>query len=1337
MQNKNIFVDEVKILDLVTVSKNKIQIIEAENNNAIKIIYDEFKIKNDELINIFNQKEIIINKQYIVNKQEIEDKNIIYKNLYLDLESNYLKETEILVLELKESFNILKIEEENRFNQVIMNINKDKLNELEQINKLLDEANLKLNNQKESLFIEYEKMIDTNNKNLNQKIANVTSDFNLKINEVKNIFEQNKIKNDTIYSSQILDISNKYTEDKQLHNDKIEEAKQLKLILQTQLDNNLNNLKLKTDEYINNLELVNKIEELNNSIIDLTDNFNKNNSGIANKIIENQKLSINNKILEKNLEDNLILLNNIQNEITNDIINNKQFDIYSNKLNEIESDFIKKTKSLTEENIVLSDKNIENIIANIINMSNINSNEKKNELSKINSEFKTNEKKYISDIDNKKVSIKELQLELDNISEYIVDLNSNIKNKTTDEINILLQKNKKIALEQATKISNEFLNINQTKYEEIKSELIKNKNENMRILNLELESYEKYSDIELTDKKNSLDTITSEVNEYNSIVKYYNQQLENLNKQMKEDNDNIKFVNDEIYTTTINEQINKIKNNLNLNLNELKSAKSIQKNNYNIEINNLEASIKKITSDINDNTSKLSNDSEYINRINTEFETLIKENNDKQDKAKLEETDRLTSELNIMKKEMETYNLLITNLNNSKKPYLEQLASNSSTVNTMDLLLKIQEIDNTLHNITNDKNKINTIINTNEEALNNINIKYNKLVNEITLVYLEDLEKKKVEYNLNNKQYAKNIEELNVVLVDNNNKLTELYANINKIDSSLIEEQKSIILNSDLLIKNKEEEYNALRIKNIKESQQNILNKYNIDSISLINNLKSVVSSIDIEEKTNTLSELTKEVDILESNINDNKLSLQEINKKILVIENDFNIHNKKNEEFNNLNIENSKKILEMHYKELEADILHKYDINIIKDITNNKTNEINEINDKIIVETNKLSLLNETLKDLNTAHNNKTLLLENELVKLNNKMITAIEELNTNRDSIIKNNYNESISILTNEYNNKKNKLFLEYKDIIEQNNNLIKKQQENNNNIEEINNQLIELKSKNEISSAIIEVTNEQKQINLEYNTKLNNIKLDIDKLEKEKETRYNNKLKELQIIEINKFEEDYGSAFDIIDNENILNKENELLETKKNNIELKTKTYNNQLFKLTEIYQEDTNKYKELLNLELSKINDDFNLEKNKQLLEYEKEYNRLNNKIQSVDINKIEDKYNKIITNENNINISKLKELDNNLNNIKQDKLSELEKNFNSKINEYYINYEEELVLLNKKNNQLLEENKLELENNLNNNKITLQNNKDTNTNLLVSNIEKEKSSVLTLMKELTN
>jgi hypothetical protein len=1343
MQNKNIFIDEGKIFELVNTSKNKINTIEEENNATIKIIYEEFNIKNDELINIFNQKEAIINKQYIVSKQELKDKNATYKKMYTDLVSNYLKETETLSLELKESFNILKTEEVKRFNQVISDIEKDKITELEIINKTLEDTIIKINNQKQSLVIEYEKMIDTNNKNLNQKVSNITSDLNLKLKEVENTFEQNKIKIDTTYSSDIIDINNKYIQNKKLHDTNIEEIKELTIILQKQLDNNLNNLKVKTTEYINNLELSNLIRDLNNNTEMLTTQFNKDNGDIASEIIYNQQLSITNKSLENKLEQQLVLLNDIQNDIINNN-NNEQYQIYSNKLDEIESDFIKTSDMLQEENIIISEKEIDSIIANIINTTNINVIKKTNDLSTINSKLKTDKEQCTASIENKKISLEKLQLELLEVSDDIIELNSNIANKTSDELNILLQANKDIALEEATKISADFLNINQVKYKKVKSSLIKDKEENLRILNLEFDSYDQSYENKLIENKESLVIITDKVNEYNSIVENYNRELEELTEQMKEANHAIKLKSDNTYTKSITEQVNKLKNELNLNLDELTSNNSVQKNNYNIEIANLEENNKIIISSIDENTIKLSSEPEYINKITAEFETLVKENNDKQDKDKLEENDRLSSELTTLKTEMDSYVLLITNLTKSKEIYIGQLIANLPDTNTTDLLLKIQDIDNTLDNINTNKTKVHTNIVTNETELANINTKYNNLVNETTLIYLEDLEKKKVQHSLNNEQYTKLIKDLNITLVDNNNKIIELNKSIKQLDVSLAEERISIILSSETLIKNTEDEYNLIRIKTIEDSQQNNLDKFNIDSAKVINNLELAVTSFNIEDETKTISELTTQIDILERKIEDNKLTLKKLADKSLLVENNFNILYEENEVFNNLNINNAKQILEQHYKTLEPSILNKYDINFIKNILSDKNNQINEYNNKIAIINNEVSLLNDKLKDLDIVHNSQTISLKNEIIQLNNKMKLDIDELTNNKDSIIKNNYNSSLSIITNEYTSKKDKLSLEYKDIIDVKNRLVIEKQENNDSIKNITTQLFELQTKNktEISDAISDVSKKQSQINLDYNTQINNIKLELVRLEKEKEILFNKKIKELQAEEISKFEKEYEFTFNIIDNKDILNKETELLEIKQTDTEVKTKMYNSSISNLTSVYQDDIQKNTKLSNLELSKINDTFNIDKSKHMLEHEENYNSLDNKIDIarsdniLNKSKVEDKYSKIVNNENNINIVQLKELDSNLNNKKQDILSELEKTFHIKINEYYINYDEALVLLNKQNAQLLEDNNVELVNNMNNNKVTLDDNKNNNINLLLSNIEKEKSNALTLMKQLS-
>jgi hypothetical protein len=358
MQNKSIFIDEVKIFDVITISKNQIHKIEKEYSDQIKTIYEDFQNRNNELINIFNQEEVKITDDYLADNQNIKDKNATYKKMYSIIEDNYFKDTEILVLELKEAFNILKVEEVNRFEQIKNNMSDNKINDIDVINKDIQEENIKINNQLKSLESEYKKMIDDNNKSLNNKITNLTPILDSELLKVTNIFEKNKIENDMTYSSEISNINNTYIKEKTINDNDIEEYNKLEKILQLQLEKNFNTIQSKKEEYASNLDLNNTIKEVTNNIINVTTKFNSDSKIIADKLSKTQEISINNNLFENNLEQQLILLNNINNDIESKSLDNKEFKIYLNKLNEINDEFMKASIQLKEDIVLISDKQI-------------------------------------------------------------------------------------------------------------------------------------------------------------------------------------------------------------------------------------------------------------------------------------------------------------------------------------------------------------------------------------------------------------------------------------------------------------------------------------------------------------------------------------------------------------------------------------------------------------------------------------------------------------------------------------------------------------------------------------------------------------------------------------------------------------------------------------------------------------------------------------------------------------------------------------------------------------------------------------------------------------------
>ena len=1357
MQNKNIFIDEEKIFKSIAISKNKLHKIERDCNDDIKIIYEEFKNKNSELLKIFNEEEIKITEQYIIDEQNIKDKNATYKKMYLIIEEDYLKNMEKLVLEITEAFKILKKEQVDNFEKVKNEIDNNKINDLDILTKVIDEENSKINEQLKNLENEYNNMVSNNKKVINEKITNLTSNLNLELENAKNTFEQNKIETDKKYSSEIANINNTYIEGKELNDANIKEYNDLEKILKLQLEKNFDDIQIKIDDYKNNLELNSTIKEITDNIINITNKFNNDNKTIANKLITNQNISINNNLIEDNLRKQLILLNNISNEIENKILNNTEFQVYLNKLDEINNEFIKESMQLKQDLILISDKQIEEINASIINLATQEINTKTSELLKNNTEFQVIKEQYISDIDNEMKQLPELELKISEINNYINELNNNYNenNKESKELKVLIETKRKEALEQAVNISNNFLNATQNKYKINYENLVKNKEDNINILNMEIEKFKNDSKyVELSEKRQTIDNNINEINEYNNMILFYNQKIDDTNKQIIESK--------KIVTATITENIDKelsqykedidnqktiIIDELNLNLNELKINKENDTRTYISEINILKESNKTINSTKEENTNKLVELSEKIQDATNKFELVVKNNSDKLDIEEKEERDRLTKELTIVNEELESYDLLTDGLLKDKESYIAQLVVEKNNLNIMSLLLKIQEIDSTLYKINKDKEDRLIKKTSNEKDIDNINNKYFTIRNEVYLSSLQDFEKETSQYKKNEELYKNEIVKAQDTLVNNNNKINELTANVNQIVLLSEGNQNKVIEDAELKLNNKDEEYLNIRNKKLKDTQniklEEIDRDYNIKLTSIINDLEKVTSSININDIHIMNDKIASDIEILESKLTDNIISIQELEEKIVLVENKFILDEENINTENLLNIKTSKELLEQHYKNLEIDILLQYDIDFVNNKISSRYNELDKYTNAKKNIDNKINQLNNKFVNQEEIYTNKEKLLNEEINSLNNKMKYNLEELTNNKNNILENEYKEYLDKLNISYNNRKDELALIYKDAIDIENKLLKEKEENINNIQNFNNELSKLETinKKEMSTTILQLTEEQNLLNLNYTTELKDNNDRLSNLENEKQILVSNKMKELESTIIKEFEKEYEFTFDILKNKKSEDKEIELLNTKNNSIKLTTDIYNDNIVKLSDNYNKAIKEYKNISNIELAKMNELNIIEENKHLLNYNNAKNilenKLNNSNRNTRNNDIETKYNNIHNIQNNIHDAQLKELNKQLDIEKEKKLLELKNTFENEINKYYINYDEELNLLDNQKNEHLKENKIKLENDLINNKISFETNKSNNRNLLISKIEKEKFHALNLLNDITN
>ena len=488
---------------------------------------------------------------------------------------------------------------------------------------------------------------------------------------------------------------------------------------------------------------------------------------------------------------------------------------------------------------------------------------------------------------------------------------------------------------------------------------------------------------------------------------------------------------------------------------------------------------------------------------------------------------------------------------------------------------------------------------------------------------------------------------------------------------------------------------------------------------------------------------IASDIEILESKLTDNIISIQELEEKIVLVENKFILDEEDINTENLLNIKTSKELLEQHYKNLEIDILLQYDIDFVNNKISSRDNELDKYTNAKKNIDNKINQLNNKFVNQEEIYTNKEKLLNEEINSLNNKMKYNLEELTNNKNNILENEYKEYLDKLNINYNNKKDELALIYKDVIDIENKLLKEKEENINNIQSFNNELLNLETinKKEMSTTILQLTEEQNLLNLNYTTELKDNNDRLSNLENEKQILVSNKMKELESTIIKEFEKEYEFTFDILKNKKSEDKEIELLNTKNNSIKLTTDIYNDNIVKLSDNYNKAIKEYKNISNIELAKMNELNIIEENKHLLNYNDAKNilenKLNNSNRNTRNNDIETKYNNIHNIQNNIHDAQLKELNKQLDIEKEKKLLELKNNFENEINKYYINYDEELNLLDNQKNEHLKENKIKLENDLINNKISFETNKSNNRNLLISKIEKEKFHALNLLNDITN
>lgn len=475
----------------------------------------------------------------------------------------------------------------------------------------------------------------------------------------------------------------------------------------------------------------------------------------------------------------------------------------------------------------------------------------------------------------------------------------------------------------------------------------------------------------------------------------------------------------------------------------------------------------------------------------------------------------------------------------------------------------VQKINSKINELNEQKQKLNNIITLAKIDNENINM-YDKLQ-----IKYQELSKNKPKYDLLEKDI-----EINKILIPINNEIIKISNYLNEKSNYLQKIEKEIVdinelynklLNKYQQLNSKKEELNELNI--IKNKLQN--NKKIYDQIEKNN---KYIESFNKDELNNIINKITKLEELTKDNTISNKLEnalkeQNETNKKINeykeILKEIEKIENNLEKDYITLNIEKTKeKDLSNEYEHAEILFLKNqagFLASMLKDnepcmvcgsvnhpnkaILNNESitkNELDNLRSKLEKQIeirnsiiNRIAINNSLLEEKNkekiVTELNKLTLIDFKIDELKNKekeYLLNIEEL-----KILKNKYDELKEIETNikikkaNNNSLKESLFI-YDDSLE---NVITKISELTNYIFKIDKEYNEtLNSKNVLEKEIILVKND---IELK-NKELNNLNIEFNKHNYNKELFTNNQLRELE-IEYNEYYKEYDKVNTLIDN------------------------------------------------------------------------------------------------------------------------------------------------------------------------------------------------------------
>ena len=792
------------------------------------------------------------------------------------------------------------------------NISYNLKNSLKKINELLFINNdiLINKNLKQKLFY-----LLNQNKNLNQKLIllisrlnnknNINNSYNEKICfEYKNKKGSTFEANEQSFNKNIIFDCNKTIE--KLKN----ENKNLNIFNKKILNKNkLLNQKLNIKELGKNINIQNEYNknlDLNLTINRLTKDNKKHLFQIKNLKKDNEELL--KLIKNKNINNKEDISNNINNQSSNDLINDNMNNIIIQKDNEI-----KKLQLLLEENILVNNElkekekekeiiikklneeissynNKYNIEINLINEKNDIINELNINITNLKKEIENNKNKYNNDIINLKNEMEKnnkiKENEINELKKIIHENNSTISNINKDKSNI----------------ENELINL--------KKELIK-KSENIYKLseeNNKLIEMNKSKDIKSEDniniikdqKENEIKILKEKISEFENKNIYNENEKNNFLKKIEDQSKEINQLNSII--NSLNEKI-KIKEKNVMNKNNKKDKKQENKDSTEddkIDIHDIENQIINYMSDAdNDNDDEKIGNHENENSIHS-----IEMSNDNE-KENENQSKRLSTP-------------------SFKSPELEEndnVGKNDDNINELkklnELLLdKVKEYENTLkinqESETEEEHNKNNLNNTNNINEDNPELKFyqNKYIKYLNLY--NDI-KKKCEFYETSNEIIKNdalkskneIKELTKKLKENNIETDKNYvATLSSLKLNYQYNPNEYIILCDktynqfkwFLMKKKYNEFENEEMDNYNnliwvpkidisdlEGFNNYVNEEENNSKEMLNLIKK------LEEKENIISKLSYKLEKIEKDI-ENKSTNNYINNI-----NDINIKNKNN----------------------------------------------------------------------------------------------------------------------------------------------------------------------------------------------------------------------------------------------------------------------------------------------------------------------------------------------------------------------------------------------------------------------------------------------------------